>query len=274
MKNIIAAVDFSPVSVNAARYAVQLAGFYKAKVYLYHTYQLPVTHIEYGYPFLTYAELQNAAEFQMQELVKDLSGIAQPPVLIDTKVEMANLMDGLHSLCGEVKADMVVMGITGKDVLTRLLVGSNTIHAIHHLHRPVLIVPAGSAFSGYQKIGFAADYQNAASPAAINLINMVAGDFKSSLHVINIDWNNRHFSIEAKAHQEQLHQQLHAGNVSFHNLENEHLATAIHDFLKNEKIDLLIALPKKHNLVERLFSRSHTEVLLYHSDMPVLCIPE
>ncbi len=274
MKNIIAPIDFSPVSVNAARYAVQLAEFYNANVWLYHAYELPVTHIEYGYPFVTYAELHNAADFQLGELVKELSGMVKVPVTIKVKVEMTNLANGLISLCDEVKADMVIMGITGKDRLTRLLIGSNTIHAIHHLHCPVLIVPAGSLFSPYQKIGFAADYEIAASPAAIGLINNITGTFKASLHVINVDWDNRHFTPDAETNQVLLHKQLTNGQASFHNLESEQVATAIHNFAKNNRIDLLVTLPKKHNLMEKLFSRSHTPELLYHTDMPVLCIPE
>jgi len=274
MKNMIAAVDFSPVSANAARYAVQLAEFYKANVWLYHSYELPVTHIEYGYPFVTFAELQNASDFQMEELAKELARAARQPVTINTKVEMAGFITGLQSFCKEVNADMVVMGITGKGALTRLLIGSNTIHAIHHLHCPVLIVPADSVFSPYQKIAFAADYEKGASPAAIDMVNNITGDFKASLQVINVDWNNRHFSIESREHQVLLHQQLKAADVSFHNLESEQMTTAIHDFVKNQQTDLLIALPKKHNLVEKLFSRSHTPELLYHSHLPVLCIPE
>ena len=205
MKNIVAAVDFSAVSINAVRYAVKMAEHYKANVWIYHAYELAVAHIEYGYPFVTAAELQNVAEFDMQELVKDLSNTLQQPAAINTRVEMSNLINGLHALCDEAKADMVVMGITGKGALTRLLTGSNTIHAIHHLHYPVLIIPAGSIFSPFQKIGFAADYEKAASPAAIDLINNIAGTFKASLHVINVDWNNRHFSDVAKQHQALLH---------------------------------------------------------------------
>jgi nucleotide-binding universal stress UspA family protein len=274
MKNIIVAVDFSEVSVNAARYAVKLAEYYDAGVWIYYAYKLPLTHIEFGYPFVTYAEMQNAAEFEMVELIKVLTGTTKQPVKIETRVEDAVLMDGLNSLCIEVKADLVVMGITGKNALTRLLIGSNTVNAIHHLHCPVLVVPAGAVFSLYQKIGFAADYENAASPAAIDLINNITSDFKAGLHVINVDWNNRHFTPDAETHQVLLHRQLNTGDVRFHNLESEQVATAIHDFAKKEKVDLLIALPKKHNLAEKLFSRSQSQALMYNTDMPVLCIPE
>jgi nucleotide-binding universal stress UspA family protein len=274
MKNIIAAVDFSKVSVNAARYAVQLGEFYKANLWVYHSYQLPVTANEIGYPFIGAAELQDLADFQMQELVKELSLIPKQPVTINSRVELINLMDGLQAFCDEVKADLLVMGITGKSALKRLLVGSNTLHAIQHLHCPVLIVPAGAGFSAWSKIGLAIDYENPIAPVTVGIINSITTTFNASLYVINVDWNDRHHTDAGKQREALLHQQLTAGNVHFRSLQNEHVATAIHEFVKDEPIDLLITLPKKHNLVEKLFSAAHTPELLYHTDIPVLCIPE
>ena len=274
MKNIIAAVDFSKISVNAARYAVQLAEFYKANIWIYHSYQLPVTISDIGYPFVSAAELQNLADFQMQELVKVLSEIPNQSVTINSRVELINLPDGLHAFSDEVKADMLVMGITGKNALKRLLIGSNTIHAIQHLHYPVLIVPAGASFSTHKKIGLAVDYEKPVAPGTINLVYSITNEFHASLYVINVDWNNRHNTDACKKQEEILHQQLDNNNVHFRKLQNEHVATAIHDFVKDEPIDLLITLPKKHNLVEKLFSAAHTPTLLYHTDIPVLCIPE
>jgi nucleotide-binding universal stress UspA family protein len=274
MKNIIVAVDFSVASKNAANYALKLAGFYKANLILYNAYELPVTYSEYGYPFVNSAELQNAAEYQMQELLNGLTGESAYMEKIETKVELNNLMDGLESICEFAKADLVVMGITGKDALTRLLIGSNTIQAIHHLHCPVLIVPKGCTFLPFQKVGFAVDYTKPASAEAIGIVNSIVTTFKASLDVINVDWENRHFSVAAQDQQDLLHKQLSATNTSFHNLENEHIATAIHDFARSEKINLLVAMPKKHNLIEKLFTRSQSKELLYHTDMPVLCIPE
>jgi nucleotide-binding universal stress UspA family protein len=274
MKNIIVAVDFSKISVNAARYAMQLVEFNKASAWIYHSYELPVTANEIGYPFVSAAELQNLADFHMQGLVKELSVIPKQPVTINSRVELISLVDGLQAFCDEVKADLLVMGITGKRVLKRLLVGSNTLQAIQHLHCPVLIVPAGASFSAWLKIGLAVDYEKPMALATIGFINSITTIFNSSLYVINVDWSSRHHTDTAKQQEALLHQQLTACSVHYRNLQNENVATAIHEFLKNESIDLLITLPKKHNLVEKLFMAAHTPELLYQTDIPVLCIPE
>lgn len=274
MKNIIAAVDFSPVSLNAARYAVQLAGFYKARVVLYHAWQLPVTANEIGYPFVNAAEVQNLADFQMQELVTELSKIPVQPVSISSRVESASLADGLHALVAELKADRVVMGITGKSGLKKILLGSNTIYAVQHLHCPVLIIPPGAGFSNYWKIGLAVDYKNAVAPAVANIVNEITSAHQASLYIINVDWKDEHHTNEDREHQTMLRKQLATNNVHFRSLLSENVATAIHDFTENEKIDLLVTLPKKHNFFDKLFGDVHTPALLQHTHIPVLCIPE
>jgi nucleotide-binding universal stress UspA family protein len=274
MENIIVAVDFSKVSLNAARYALQMAGFYNARLWVYHSYQIPVTATEIGYPFVNAAELQNVADFEMQELVKELSGMPGQTVSIEGKVELIRLVDGLTSFCAEKKVDMLVMGITGKGALQRLLIGSNTLHAIQHLHCPVLIVPGGASFSSMSKIGLAADFENPMSEATIEMVNSLATTFNAALYVINVDWNNRHDSVASKQQQALLHQRLTAKTVHFRSLQSEHVSTAINEFTITENIDLLITLPKKHNLVEKLFSLTHTPELLHHTQVPVLCIHE
>ena len=273
MKNIIVAVDFSEVSVNAARYGVQLAKFCGAKIWIYHTYQLPVTVSDIGYPFVSAAELKNLADFQMEELVRQLSE-TEKEVMINSRVDLVSVAEGLHSFCDELRADLLVMGISGKTAIRRFIVGSNTIHAIEHLHYPVLVIPAAAVFSNYRKIGLSVDYEKPVSTPTLGFIKSIQNTFDAELYIINIDWHNRHHTVAAKQQQDILHRELDNENVHFRVLQNEHMATAIHDFVSNESIELLITLPKKHNLVEKLFSLPHTPELLYHTEIPVLCIPE
>lgn len=272
MKNIIAAVDFSQVSVNAARYAVRLAGFYKAGVILYHAWQLPVTANEIGYPFVSSAEVENLANFQMAELVKELSQTDQQ-VNIAGKVELSGFADGLSALVTALKADRVVMGITGKTGLKKILLGSNTVQAVQHLHCPVLIIPPGAGFSRYRKIGLAVDYKNTVAAEVINIVNEITTTHQAGLYIINVDWKHEHHSNEDREYQAMLRKQLDANNVHFRSLLSENVATAIHEFADTEKIDLLITLPKRHNFFEKLFGDVHTPALLQHTDIPVLCIP-
>ncbi|HEY8387171.1 MAG TPA: universal stress protein, partial [Parasegetibacter sp.] len=49
---------------------------------------------------------------------------------------------------------------------------------------------------------------------------------------------------------------------------------AINQFILDEKIDVVIIVPRKHSFLKSLFRSSNTNQLAYHSFVPVLCISE
>jgi len=44
------------------------------------------------------------------------------------------------------------------------------------------------------------------------------------------------------------------------------------DFEEKNKIDLLIVLPRRHNLLGSIFHKSHTKQLVLHSHVPVMAL--
>ncbi len=274
MKNIIVPVDFSTASENAANYAAGLADFYGAQLWLYHTYQLPLALPEYGYPLVTSSELQSAAEYELEQLAEKIRKSVRRPLTVGTRADLVYLHEGLPSFCTEKDADLVVMGLTGKDTLTRLVVGSNTIKAIHYLRYPVLVVPKNATFKPIHRIGFACDYVKVKETTPVAILKSMVQLFNAELHVINVDWHNRHFKPETPEEHFFMHMYLHDLDVTYHNLESEDVTAALNKFAVDEQIDFMIAIPKKHNLIEKLFSRSKTQDLIYHTDLPVLCMHE
>jgi nucleotide-binding universal stress UspA family protein len=274
MKNIIVPVDFSAPSVNAAAYAAGIANLYEAKLWLYHTYQLPLALPEYGYPLVTSAELQNAAEIELNGLAVDLIKKTGHLIEIGTKAELAYLHEGLTAFCDETKADLVVMGLSGKDALTRLVVGSNTLKAIHQLKYPVLVVPKNAKFVPVHRIGFACDYKKVQQSTPLELLVKMVKLFNAELHVINVDWHNRETRPDKPGEHFFMHKYFRDLQVQYHTVVSEDVTSGLNQFARDEQIDLLIAIPKRHNLVEKLFTVSKTQDLVYHTDLPVMCMHE
>lgn len=274
MKKIISTIDFSPAAENAALYAANLSEHYGADLLLYHTYLLPVSATEYGYPFVTKPELQEAAEFELNELAKKLQGALKKSIKISIKAEVNTFVEGLDELCNEEKPDLVVIGLTGKDALTRLVVGSHTIKTIHHIKYPVLVIPRSATFSHIMKIGFACDYKHVTETTPVALIKNIVQTFNAQLHVLNVDWKNREFTADTPDEHFYLRTFLDDLKAVYYNLEHESVTDAINEFAHKHDLDFIITIPKKHNLIEKLFGRSTTKELIYHTDVPVLCIHE
>jgi len=272
MKKIIVPVDFSPAAANAALFAGELAAFYGAEVWLYHTYESNLAISEFAYPLFDNEELQKAADNELELLKEKTLGNLRTPVSVHTKAEMTLLQDGLTNYCNEVQPDLVVMGISGKGALTQLLIGSNTIKAIHYLKYPVLVVPHKATFTPVQRIGFACDYREISTTAPLSLLKKIVADFNAELHILNVDFKNKNFTAEEVHESFILKDLVDDIKPEYHSIESEDVTEGINWFAEQDKLDWIVVIPKKHPAVQKIFSRSHTRHLLFHTHLPILCL--
>lgn len=274
MKTIIVPVDFSITATNAAEFAGNLAAFYGAEIWLYHAYQIPIALSEFAYPVVDIAEMQKAAEHELALLKELTQSKLRRAITINLKAEMNVLQLGLNNFCNELKPDMVVMGLSGKNALTRLIVGSNTIKTVYELTYPILVVPPKAEFIPVRKIGFACDYKQVEKTTPVALLKKIVTDFHAELHVMNIDQDNRNLDPD-KVHESFLiNDLLRDTKAEFHSIEAGEITDGINWFVDRSKLDWLVVIPKKHRLLEKIFRRSQTKELVYHTHIPVLCIHE
>jgi nucleotide-binding universal stress UspA family protein len=61
-------------------------------------------------------------------------------------------------------------------------------------------------------------------------------------------------------------------NPQYHFITNENTDEGIIEFAEKNNIDLLVVLPKRHDLLTKLLNRSHTKQLVLHSHVPVMAL--
>ena len=272
MKKIIVPVDFSSTAANAAEFAGNLAIFYGADIWLYHTYEIPVAVGEVTYPLFDIPEMQQAAAHELEMVKETLQGKLRSNIIINTKVEMVLLTDGLAELCDSLHPDLVVMGLSGKDALTKLIVGSNTIKIIHELKYPVLVVPPKAVFEPVRKIGFACDYKQIKESTPVDLLKKIINDFNAELHIINVDFHDRHFTPDVMNESFVIRDLFKDMNVLYESIESENVTDGVNDYADKSGLDWIALIPKKHTMLQKIFSRSHAKDFLYHTHLPVLCV--
>jgi len=274
MKKIIVPVDFSVTAENAAVFAGQVAAFYRADIWLYYNYDVVPTLVEYGYSSVSASEMESAVDFELQEFRKKIQSQLSAPVNIYTKAEAGVLIDNLRSFCDEIQPDMVVFGLSGKNALARLVVGSNTIRAIQQLKYPVLVVPPKAVFIPVRKIGFACDYKKVLHTTPVSLLKKLVSDFNADLYVLNVEYKADALSAETEAESMYISELLKELKPYYSTIYSEDIPVGINWFAEKEKIDWMVMIPRQHNLMEKIFGRSQTKELLYHTNVPVLCMHE
>lgn len=275
MKTIIIPTDFSPVATNALHYGIDMARAVNASLLLLNVYQVPVSYSDVPIMLVSVEELKKTAEEKLETLKKEVEHITSGSLKVYTEAKMGNVTDELETLCNKIKPFAVVMGSKGASGIERVLFGSNTLSVIRHLKSPVICVPPGKVFgNGIKKIGFACDFKKIVATTPADVIKAMVKEFGATLHVLNVDYHDKHFTPETPEQSAMLHTMLEEVKPVYDFIEHKDVEDGINEFAEKNNIDLIISIPKKHKLLEGLFSTSSTKQLIFQSHVPVMCIHE
>jgi len=261
MHRVIIPVDFSPTSINAARFAAQmLSGKEDAVAILYNNYEssddLDVC--------LNYLETLKK-EFQK-------SGVTH----IQLEHEMGgDLIDNISRLAHTMRVTLIVMGITGKSAIKQVMFGSNTLRLVDQNLYPVMIIPPEAKFGGIKNVAFASDFKNVTDTTPSILINAVLDMFDPMLHIVNV--SKDHYvalTDEMKEGKEEFIRLFEDRKKEFYFIGMNDFFEAMDNFVKDYNIDMLITIPKHQSNSTSLFKSTHTKRLAYHSHIPILAAHE
>lgn len=270
MKTILVPTDFSATARNAAQYAAEMAIAINANVLLLHVYGLPVVYTEMPVA-ANDAALVRAHEKALASLRTSLLETTSNRVNIEIELRMGTFFTELKTMCEFYKPYTVVMGSQGSSEMERILFGSHTIYAMKHLMTPLITVPAGVVFSSLKKIGLACDFDKVVDTTPIDEIKMLVTDFNAELHLLNTG-EAEVFDPALVYEFGLLRQMLETLQPHFHYISNKNTDQAIIDFAENNQLDLLVIMPKRHGLLDKLVHKSHTKQLVLHSHVPVMAL--
>ena len=275
MKTIIVPTDFSPVSINAVNFATDMALAIDASILLFNVYNIPVSYSEVPFVLISVEEIKKESEIQLEDLKKKVIHITSDKVKVNTKSTMGNTVDELEELCKEIQPFAVVMGAKGVSGIEKVMFGSTTLTAIRHITWPVICVPPGRQYGkGIKKIGFACDFKQVAETTPVLFIKQMVKEFDAELHILNVDYKEKHFRPETPEQSFWLHKLLEDVKPQYHYINKKDVEDGINEFAENNNLDLVIAIPKKHTLLEGIFKPSSTKKLVFQSHIPVMCVHE
>lgn len=271
MNTLLIPTDFSPVADNALQYAIDMAKEYNFDITLYHVVQLSTIATAEAVYIDTFSELSKQAEIKLNEKANSISQ-QNPSINVHFKVDSGLFLDSLNAYCQEIAPIAVVMGMSGTGSTMDKIIGSHAINAMNTLHQPMIIVPHKATFKPIHKICFACDLKQVATATPIVAFKAFSKLFNAQIHILNIDFHNRHFTPETKDEIDSLYQLFENIQHEFHFIESENVQNAIDDFIDKNGMDMVIMIPKKHSFWEGLFRKSQTKEMMYHSHIPILAL--
>ena len=261
MNTVIVPVDFSDTSINAARYAIKLlTGHYGVNMILHHVYEKPSQ----------FGESQTKLEQLKAELL-DI-GIVKITVLAE---EGSDFIIELEKLARHQQADLIVMGITGRSAIGQTFIGSNILKMVEKKVCPILIIPPETKYKEVKNVLLTSDFKNVVSSTPSVPIKKILKVFEPNLHIINVD--SEHYvalTEEYQGERAKLKEMFSEFNPEFYFLGLYDVDEAINQFAHDKNVDMIIVIHKEHSLLAKMFIKSHTKKLAYHSSVPVLALHE
>ncbi|MCY7361884.1 MAG: universal stress protein [Ignavibacteria bacterium] len=278
MKNILFPTDFSPNSENALNYAIEIAGKIKGNLILFHAYSVQL--IDPNMPaeiyLSAYQEEEKSSKESLEELSKriidsnkDESG--NNLFTTDAIVTQGLVTDEVLSVSEDFKIDIIIMGTHGASGITELILGSNTASIIEKSHVPVLAIPQNAVNNGISNIVYAYDDIKSGLPSFHKLLEF-ANIYNSEITLLHIIDTNANTEEHNKREFEKIKQTSGYDKLKLELIKEENVLEGINEYINNNDTDVIAMAIKKRSLLDKIFNRSLTKKMAYHTKIPLLAL--
>ncbi|MCY1528239.1 Universal stress protein family protein [compost metagenome] len=268
MKTIIVPLDFSHASVNAAEYASQMAGHMRAdKIVLYHTYGGSYQILDAGTEII-----RSEINSQLQHLSDALIPLAGNEVKFELVAGDGFLIDEVLELVDKYNADLIVMGITGKNAIEHKLIGSNTLRVASDSTCPVLIVPSEARFKEVKKVALSMKFKaGILDETPYDHIRNMVRDLNAELVILNVADENHRVNVQnIQSGLTATHLMFDDMNAHIEFLGEDRVVERVTDYVQEHGIQMLISITHKLGFLESLFKGSVTKQLAFHTHVPLM----
>jgi nucleotide-binding universal stress UspA family protein len=261
MTNVFVPVDFSETSLHAARYAANfLMSQNEVNIILYHHY--------------TRDSEAGSSEEKLQSLQSEL--VENGSVRIEILAHKGDdFIDDLERAVRHRAADLVVMGITGRNAIAQFFIGSNTLKMAERKACPVLIISEKCEIRDVKNVMLSSDFNNTFIVTPSIPIKKVLNVSHPNLHIVNVD--PEHYIALTERYEkekESLHKMFEEFNPEFYFMRLYDIDAALNLFAEEKNIDMIIVVQQNHSFFQKLLKRSHTQSLSYKSNVPILVVHE
>lgn len=274
MVNILVPTDFSQLSKSALKYAIKISNKLEGNVTVLHvmtmTRALRISMVE-KIKSLDH-DVVDAADAALEKMIRTLSEQykSSTPIRYEV-VRGAYFPSTLLREARRLRSGLIVMGTRGASGLTRAVLGSNTNSVIEVSHVPVLAVPEKADFRGFRNVIYASDLRNL--EVELRILILYIEKFGSTIHLIHIVPPGKQVDvIEAKI-QSVLNGFSYKNIITLVLVDND-IDSALDQYVEVSKADALAMFTHELSFFEKVFDRSMTRKMAFHSRVPLLAFKQ
>jgi len=271
---ILIPIDFSPESLKALDFAMEIETRDPGKLILFHVVEFPFSPL-----FDTIgAEMSvlNESKIASERLEKDREKLRKlitqkdsPSFEVEYEVKIGNPYSNISQQIAKHQVDLIVMGTKGATGLEEVLVGSNTEKVVRYSPCPVISVSQDVEFSSIKKIAFATNLDGN-QDFVVEELKKIQKIFNATLFIVRINTPyhfSDHLKFKEKAGEFTQKYQINNFEIDIYNSYSEEDGVIFYAEEKN--VDLVAMATHGRTGFRHLLSGSIAEGVVNHSKRPV-----
>lgn len=256
---LLCLTDFSPISQNAYRYALDFSKNLSSEITLLHTYESRFRDL-----LLSRRKRQEVYK-QLEQFAHDEAGVI--PTSLSFMVRRGKLAESILSVCREGSYRFSVMGKAHTHQAFKKVFGGKTKDLLSRVSCPTLIVPQRAVFQGIHNILVVGERYRSLDESAQAYLLQLSLRCRANLHYVDVhrdplSWES---SQEILSKQQVLIQK---------SLPESYASESLLEYINDHHIDLLVMMNKRQRLFEDLFSYSQQHDREEQLDLPMLVFHE
>lgn len=204
-----------------------------------------------------------------EKFLKSLPGLEK--IRFEFHWEFALSKDLILRESDKVEVDLIIMPTRGAKGLNRLW-GSKTEAVVRDSIVPVLVIPESANFKGLSKLVLAADYDSLDCDCRLAPLLTLAELEQSSIDVLTVNRKEEELSRREKINRKMLKHRLKSLTYKFAHIEGKQVGSALIEYAKEHKADVISIMPRDYNFLEGIFRESLSRKMVLDSPIPLLIL--
>jgi nucleotide-binding universal stress UspA family protein len=275
MKTILVPTDFSENAENALTYACELNKGAKARIIIFHSYHIPLPADEFALQAISLTQTEELEITQLNE-IKDTFEKRYPSIRFEVVASLGLAVEAIENQVEKDAVDLIIMGTHGSGGIKEFLLGSFTAAVMENIQVPVLAIPENAVFGGLKTMVYALDFGHY-NLTTLNKLVDFGRLFQSEITLLHFIKNKNERTSSVSKIMELMNHTMQHNNylkISTQVIQAEDVYEGIHAYMSEFKPDMMVLSMRNRSFFQKVFGRSLTKRLAYHSHIPVLAMHE
>ncbi|WP_299396902.1 universal stress protein [uncultured Gelidibacter sp.] len=274
MRSILIPTDFSDISMNAVKYALEFFKYEKYDFYIMHAYQDDIhkeTPTRENIADVTKRIAEKSAE-ELDHILKEINEFSPNPRHNYHTISANNiLIDEADKIVDEKNIDLIVMGTRGMSNDRKITFGSQTLQVLKYVQCPVLAIPENQTYTQPKHVLFPTNYLIPYKRRELKLFCDMVAPYRSVIDVVYISKSEK-LSLRQEDNQLFLKEVLCKTEINFKTLDSKDVVTAIEHYVKDHPIDMLVMVNTRESFLESMLYPSRFDKLSMDLKVPFLAM--